>query len=290
MAEIVQASMTQAELEALGIVWPPTQDELPYDDGMPMESQRHVMQLQLLMDPLRLLWEGRQDVYIGGNMFVYYSLAQVRNRDFRGPDCFIALDVPKRERKSWVIWEEGKGPDVVIELLSESTAAQDKGEKKDIYQDRIRVPEYYWFDPFSAEWAGPRPLGRYLSGGRGPLVTLGHVVRGATPHTTGGRRRDPTPGDSSPAPGYGSPTAGHGSPTPASRSGGTAGALSRTLRRPTGCRGALGREPTGTGSSAVQQRHAFHGRAVLRHVHLCLRTNLLLRLLPNALGRFPQGI
>jgi Uma2 family endonuclease len=154
MAEIAQAGMTQAELEALGIVWPPTQDDLPYDDGMPMESQRHVMQLQLLMDPLRLLWEGRQDVYIGGNMFVYYSLAQVRNKDFRGPDFFVALDVPKRERKSWVIWEEGKGPDVVIELLSESTAAQDKGEKKDIYQDRIRVPEYFWFDPMSGEWAG----------------------------------------------------------------------------------------------------------------------------------------
>jgi hypothetical protein len=128
MAETVQADVTQAELEALGLVWPPTQDELPYDDGMPMESQRHVMQLQLLMDPLRLLWEGRQDVYIGGNMFVYYSLAQVRNKDFRGPDFFVALDVPKRERKSWVIWEEGKGPDVVIELLSASTAAQDKGE------------------------------------------------------------------------------------------------------------------------------------------------------------------
>ena len=154
MAETVQADVTQAELEALGLVWPPTQDELPYDDGMPMESQRHVMQLQLLMDPLRLLWEGRQDVYIGGNMFVYYSLAQVRNKDFRGPDFFVALDVPKRERKSWVIWEEGKGPDVVIELLSASTAAQDKGEKKDIYQDRIRVPEYFWFDPLSGEWAG----------------------------------------------------------------------------------------------------------------------------------------
>jgi hypothetical protein len=26
--------------------------------------------------------------------------------------------------------------------------------KKDIYQDRLRVPEYFWFDPFTAEWAG----------------------------------------------------------------------------------------------------------------------------------------
>jgi hypothetical protein len=64
------------------------------------------------------------------------------------------LGVPKRERKSWVVWQEGKGPDVVIELLSESAAAQDKGEKKAIYQDRLRVPEYFWFDPFRGEWAG----------------------------------------------------------------------------------------------------------------------------------------
>jgi Uma2 family endonuclease len=106
------------------------------------------------MDPLRTYWAERQDVYVGGNMFVYFSLEQVRNQDFRGPDFFAVLDVPKRERKSWVVWQEGKGPDVVIELLSESTAAVDKGEKKRVYQDRLRVPEYYWFDPFSAEWAG----------------------------------------------------------------------------------------------------------------------------------------
>ena len=154
MAEVTQAGMSQAALEALGVIWPPTEDGLPYDDGMPMETQRHALQLQLLIDPLRLYWEDRQDVYVGGNMFIYFSLAQVRNQDFRGPDFFAVLDVSKRERKSWVVWEEGKGPDVVIELLSESTAAQDKGEKKEIYQNLIRVPEYFWFDPFSGEWAG----------------------------------------------------------------------------------------------------------------------------------------
>jgi Uma2 family endonuclease len=148
------AEMTPAQLEALGVEWPPTEDELPYDDGMPMETQRHALQLQLLMDPLRLFYTDRQDAYVGGNMFVYFSLDQVRHQDFRGPDFFVVLGVPKRERKSWVVWQEGKGPDVVIELLSDSTAAQDKGEKKTIYQDRLRVPEYFWFDPFSGEWAG----------------------------------------------------------------------------------------------------------------------------------------
>lgn len=88
-------------------------------------------------------------------MEVYFSLEQVRNKDFRGSNVFVVLSVPRRERKSWVVWEKGKGPDVVIELLSASTAEQDKTEKKQIYQNQLRVPEYFWFDPFNPEdWAG----------------------------------------------------------------------------------------------------------------------------------------
>ena len=146
---------TLTETGPLDIILPPTQDELPYDDGVPMESERHLLQMQLLIETLQLGWVERQDFYVGGNMFVYYSLEQVRNKDFKGPDVFVVQGVPRRERKSWVIWEEGKGPDVIIELLSESTAQQDKTEKKLIYQNQIRVPEYFWFDPFNSEdWAG----------------------------------------------------------------------------------------------------------------------------------------
>lgn len=32
--------------------------------------------------------------------------------------------------KSWVVWQEGKAPDLVIELLSDSTASYDKNQKK----------------------------------------------------------------------------------------------------------------------------------------------------------------
>ncbi len=141
-------------LEESGIIYPPTEDELPYDDGMPMESQRHSLQMHLLIDTLQLHWQDRPDGYVGGNQCIYFNLDQLRDRDFRGPDFFAVLDVPVRERKSWVVWQEGKGPDVVIELLSKSTAARDEGEKKIIYQDSLRVPEYYWFDPFNSEWAG----------------------------------------------------------------------------------------------------------------------------------------
>ncbi len=155
MVEITPVVLTPPEDLPPYVEWPPTQDELPSSDGIPMETQRHKLQMDLLIDSLELFWTERQDFYIGGDMFLYFSLEQVRGKDFRGPDFFVVLDVPKRERKSWVVWEEGKGPDVVIELLSESTAARDKGEKQWTYQTRLRVPEYFWFDPFnSQDWAG----------------------------------------------------------------------------------------------------------------------------------------
>ncbi|MBC7971261.1 MAG: Uma2 family endonuclease [Verrucomicrobia bacterium] len=137
------------------IARPPTQADLPCDDGEPMETQRHKVQMELLIDALLPWLDARDHGYVGGNMFVYYSLAQVRNQDFKGPDFFAVLDVPKGERRSWVSWEEGKTPDVVIELLSESTATADKGEKKRIYQTQMHVPEYFWYDPFNPnDWAG----------------------------------------------------------------------------------------------------------------------------------------
>jgi hypothetical protein len=86
--------------------------------------------------------------------FESHHLEQTRGQHFRGPDCFVVLGVPRGERKSWVIWEQGKVPDVVIEFLSESTAAHDKGEKKQIHQDLMRVPECFWFDPFAPEDRG----------------------------------------------------------------------------------------------------------------------------------------
>lgn len=132
-------------------VLPPTQDDLPYDDGVPMETQRHNFQLSLLIDVLNPWLEARGDGFAGGNMFLYYSLEQVRHNTFVGPDFFVALDVPRGERKSWVIWEQGKGPDVVVELLSASTARHDKTHKKALYARQMHVPEYYWYDPFDPE-------------------------------------------------------------------------------------------------------------------------------------------
>jgi Uma2 family endonuclease len=108
---------------------PPSSAELICDDGEPMETGRHHEQMVLLIRSLRHAWRDRSDFYVGGNMFLYFSEAQARNNDFRGPDFFVVLGTTQRERRAWVVWEEeGKAPDVILELLSESTEHVDRGE------------------------------------------------------------------------------------------------------------------------------------------------------------------
>jgi Uma2 family endonuclease len=134
---------------------PPGAKDLPYDDGEPMESERHVKQMTLLTQSLSLAWKDRQDFYVGGNMFLYFSELQTKKNDFRGPDVFVVLDTVKKERLSWVVWEEGgRTPDVVIELLSESTEDVDRGEKMQVYARVLMVGEYYLFDPWTGVLEG----------------------------------------------------------------------------------------------------------------------------------------
>jgi Uma2 family endonuclease len=129
---------------------PPT--NLIFDDGEPLESNRHRIAMNTLIRSLQQAWSDRNDFFTGGNMFIYYSSAQVRNRDFRGPDFFAVLDVEgTTERQGWVVWEEGgRYPNVIVELMSSSTAAIDTGAKKEIYDRIFRTPDYFVFNPFDA--------------------------------------------------------------------------------------------------------------------------------------------
>lgn len=130
-------------------------------DEPEMESSLHYLQLALLVACLEWHWRGRNDFFIGANLTVYYSQQQLRNRDFRGPDLFLITNTEKRPRRSWVVWEEdGKYPDLIIELLSPSTARVDRNEKKILYQNRFRTPEYFWFDPEDLEFSGFRLIGQ----------------------------------------------------------------------------------------------------------------------------------
>ncbi|NET07138.1 MAG: Uma2 family endonuclease [Symploca sp. SIO2B6] len=86
---------------------------------------------------------------------MYYSPHQRKSEDFRGPDFFVVLGTQRKIRKSWVVWEEdGKYPNLIIEIISTNTADTDKGLKKQIYQDTFRTPDCFWFDPYTLEFAG----------------------------------------------------------------------------------------------------------------------------------------
>lgn len=148
----VEATSETISQNAEVLDWEPPMPpaDLIFDDGEPLESNRHRIAMNILIRSLQQAWGDRNDFFTGGNMFIYYSSAQARNRDFRGPDFFAVLDVDSTiERQGWVIWEEnGRYPDVIVELMSPSTAEVDRGKKKDIYERTFRTPDYFVYDPF----------------------------------------------------------------------------------------------------------------------------------------------
>ena len=126
-----------------------------YSDEPPVETELHLEQIMLLLQCLKWLWRDRNDFYTAGNLTIYYSPNQRKSEFFRGPDFFVVLDTERKTRKSWVVWEEdGRYPNVIVEILSPSTADTDKDYKKKLYQNTFRTYDYFWFDPYSLEFAG----------------------------------------------------------------------------------------------------------------------------------------
>lgn len=136
--------------------------ELIYDDGEPMESDWHVKAMVLLVSSIDQHFRERDDYYVGGNMFIYFSETQARNRDFRGPDFYFVSDTTRLPmRKYWCVWEEnGRTPDVVIELCSPSTIKEDYGRKKKVYESILHVVDYFCYDPDSGKLDGWRRSGK----------------------------------------------------------------------------------------------------------------------------------
>ena len=126
-------------------------------DEPEMESSLHYMQLLLLVTCLEWAWQERDNFFIGANLTIYFSRQQLKTRDFRGPDFFLVKNTNRVPRNSWVTWEEdGRYPDLIIELLSDSTANVDRTLKRDLYAERFHTPEYFYFSPDTLEFAGFR--------------------------------------------------------------------------------------------------------------------------------------
>jgi Uma2 family endonuclease len=134
----------------------------PEEDGKVSESTKHYKQGADLFAALRTFFAPRFDVFVGGNLFVYYREGEPKK--CFSPDIMVAFGVrprPDEERGSYRMWEEGVAPAVVIELTSTSTRQDDTIRKPRLYAT-LGVREYYLFDPLG-EFLLPRLQGNYLN-------------------------------------------------------------------------------------------------------------------------------
>ena len=137
--------------------------DYPSSDGKPMtESEAQFLPLTYVALALRAHFEQRDDVYVGANMFLYYE--QNNPRAVVAPDVFVVVGAPKRVRDSYLLWNEPKGPDFVLEVTSRSTRREDQGRKKRVYAS-LGVGEYFLFDP-TGDYLRPRLQGFVLRQGR----------------------------------------------------------------------------------------------------------------------------
>jgi Uma2 family endonuclease len=140
----------------------------PESDGEPMaETEIHLDVTIDLIQGLRRRYRDVPDVYVVGNMFLYY--VQGDPRAVVSPDVFLVRGVPKTPRRRiYKLWEEGEAPSLVIEVTSDSTSDEDTGKKKAIYE-RLEVEEYFLFDPLGDYLKPPLQGFRLIEGRYRPI-------------------------------------------------------------------------------------------------------------------------
>jgi Uma2 family endonuclease len=174
--------MSQAIARTFDLVAPDfiPESELIDSDGVPLDSIWQRKQINLCTDVIQQAFaeRGREDCFVGGNMFVYYTPEQARavaaevrqlplfavpkeglaarpsgKKPFKGPDVFaVTGGVTPRKRKVWASWlEDDRLPDFVFELQSKSTAHIDAGEKRQLYAEVFKTREYFYYGPDDPE-------------------------------------------------------------------------------------------------------------------------------------------
>lgn len=118
-----------------------TEDDTPVDN-LPSEKQQ-----RLLVEPLYSSWRPQRPFLAAANVGIFWDI----HEQAIVPDMFLSLDVDvdpdwwAPEHRSYFLWEFGKPPDVVIEIVS-NRRGQEAGAKLETYA-RIGIPYYVIYDP-----------------------------------------------------------------------------------------------------------------------------------------------
>ena len=110
-------------------------------------------------------------MYVGSNNFLYYERGNPRA--VVSPDVYVVVGAEARLRDTYLLWNEAKGPDFVLEVTSASTRRDDERRKRDVYA-ALGVSEYFLYDP-RAEYLTPALQGFRLREGEYralPAVTV----------------------------------------------------------------------------------------------------------------------
>lgn len=111
------------------------------------------------VEVLRIYFQDHADVYVSGNLFIYYE--QGNPKAVVAPDVFVVFGVAKRDRFSYKLWEEeNKAPDFILEITSKSTVSEDQGVKRGVYAF-LGVREYFQYDP-TGDYLDPQLKGLRL--------------------------------------------------------------------------------------------------------------------------------
>ena len=136
--------------------------DYPESDGQPVaETDVHISALLYARAVLHHHFRRHPDVYVAGNLLIYYREGDIRARV--APDVFVVKGVPNRDRTSYLLWKEGKAPHFVLEITSRGTREEDQGRKRELYR-RLAVREYWQYDP-TEDWLKPPLRGMELRAG-----------------------------------------------------------------------------------------------------------------------------
>ncbi len=113
--------------------------DYPTRDGRPMgETDLHRNKMSDLIQTLDDYFAADPDVYVSGNLLVFYQRGDKRKHV--SPDVFVVRGVSKLPmRDHYLIWREGKPPELVIEVTSKTTRKEDRTKKPLLYRDVIKV-------------------------------------------------------------------------------------------------------------------------------------------------------
>lgn len=118
----------------------------PTSDGKPMaETDHHRKLMNAIIETLEAWYAKEPMIYVSGNLLLFYEKGNKRRHV--SPDVFVVRGVLKAIRPNYLMWEE-KTPDVVIELTSKTTQREDVEQKWKLYEGKLKVKEYFLFDPY----------------------------------------------------------------------------------------------------------------------------------------------